>query len=270
MDISRRDVNNAEIGVSQAAQNVQLAQSNRGQVDLRQRDVEQNRAGLNQARSSLDVVDTQISKASVYAPISGLIAQRMAEYGGNVNAGMGDKAFRIVDIDPIYMSAQVSELDLAKIKVGDLAKVTVDGLAGQDFLGRVRDIKPQAQQGERNYIARISIQNPAGRIKPGMFCRAHLVYGQLRNATIIARDCLIEEGNTRQVYAVVDDTVKVRPVKIAAISGTTVAIAEGVRPGDVLVSTGQKLLADGQKVKPTEKSATDETAGGAPAEAPPQ
>jgi RND family efflux transporter MFP subunit len=268
VEISRRDVNNAELGVSQAEQNVQLAQSNRGQVDLRQRDVEQSRAGLEQARSSLDVLDTQISKASVYAPISGIIAQRIAEYGGNINAGMGDKAFRIVDIDPIYMSAQVSELDLAKIKVGDLAKVTVDGLAGQDFLGRVRDIKPQAQQGERNYIARIAIPNAQARIKPGMFCRAHLVYGHLNNTTVISRDCLIEEGSTRQVYAVVDDTIQVRPVKVAAISGTTVAIAEGVKPGDVLVSTGQKLLADGQKVKPTEKSATDETAGGAAAEAP--
>ena len=96
------------------------------------------------------------------------------------------------------------------------------------------------------------------------------MYGQLHNTTVIARDCLIEEGNLRQVYAVVDDAIKVRPVKIAAISGTTVAIAEGVRPGDVLVSTGQKLLADGQKVKPTEKSATDEAAGGTSAEAPAQ
>ena len=261
VDISRRDVNNAELGVSQAEQNVQLAQSNRGQVSLKQRDVEQSRAGLDEARSSLDVLDTQISKASVYAPISGIIAQRMAEYGGYINSGMGDKAFRIVDIDPIYMSAQVSEMDLAKIKVGDLAKVTADGLAGQEFLGRVRDIKPQAQQGERNYIARISIQNEAARIKPGMFCRAHLVYGQLHNTTVIARDCLIEEGNVRQVYAVVDDAIKVRPVKIAAISGTSVAITEGVKPGDVLVSTGQKLLADGQKVKPTEKSAADEAGG---------
>jgi RND family efflux transporter MFP subunit len=257
IEISRRDVANAEIGVSQAEQNVKLAQSNRGEVELRQRDIENSRAGLDQSAASLDVIDTEISKASVYSPIDGVIASRTVEMGAMLGTGVDSKAFRVMQIDPIYMNAEVSEIDLSKIKIGDVARVTADGLAGEGFLGKVRDIKPQSNEGQRTFVVRISVQNPTARIKAGMFCRAHLVIGKHSNATLISRDCLVEEGNLRQAYVVVDNTVKVRSVKIGAINGTQVEILEGLRPGDILVSTGQKLLADGQAVKPAESSTLD-------------
>jgi multidrug efflux system membrane fusion protein len=97
-----------------------------------------------------------------------------------------------------------------------------------------------------------------------MFCRAKIVLQTLANAVIISRDCLVENGETKQVYAVEDGKIAVHEVKIGASGDNDVQILSGVKPGDKLVRSGQTLLAKGQAVKPTEQGAGAEATSQAP------
>jgi hypothetical protein len=83
-----------------------------------------------------------------------------------------------------------------------------------------------------------------------MFARIAIVTGEHRNTVVVARDVMVERGENRVVYAVVDKKVQVRQVQVGASDDGRIEITSGVREGDLLAFGGQSLLAQGQSVEP--------------------
>ena len=246
--IAARDVESARVGVCQAEENLRLAHATRRRYDVSVADVKAARAGVGQAAAGRDLARTSENKYTIYAPISGLVARRNVDIGEGASPGM--PVMRIVNSDPIKVNCQVSELDIDKVKLGDEGEATIDGLPGKTFVGCVADITPQAIEDQRNYIVRVEIDNPDGGIKAGMFARVRLTISEKTDVIVLSRDCLVERGAERWAYIVEKGVVKVRKVKTGITNGRQVEIISGVSAGQQLVSSGQSMLAEGQKVKP--------------------
>lgn len=252
IEVARQEVAAAEQALRQAEEQVRAAEASRRQVELRKRDVAAAEAGVRAAEAGRRVATVQLTKHTVAAPISGLVARRNVDPGEG--ALPGSPLLRLVDIDPIRIDAVVSELDVDRVHAGDQAVVTFDGLGDQQFLARVTEIAPQSNQGSRNYTARIEVDNRDGAIRPGMFARIQIVLAAEPEAVLVTRDAIVESGAQRLVYAVVNGKIEVREVALGASRGNLVQVLEGVRAGDILVATGQDQLADGQAVTPRDRA----------------
>ena len=255
VEIAAHDVESARVGLRQAEENLRLAHAARRRHDVSLADVRAARAGVGQAAAGKDLARTTEGKHAIYAPIAGIVSSRHVDPGEGASPAM--PALRIVNNDPIRVKAKVSELDIARVKVGDEGITTVDGIAGQEFVGRVISITPQAVEDQRNYIARVEIRNPQGEIKAGMFARVRLVISEKTDVVVVPRDALVERGPERLAYVVEDGVVKVRKVKTGISDGRQFEVTAGLKAGDVLVVTGQDMLAEGQRVRPVAEGATE-------------
>lgn len=248
VDIAARDVEAARVGLRQAEEQLRLAQASRRRYNVSVADVKAARAGIGQAAAGADLAATTESKHVVRAPIAGRIAQRNVDPGEGASAGM--PALRIVDSDPIRVNCEISELDIAKVRVGDGGVTTVDGLPGLEFFGRVVDVAPQARRDRRTYVARVEIDNPDGLIRAGMFARVVLVISEKPDVLVVSRDCLVERGARRNAYVVKDGVVEIRTVKAGITNRDQVEVVRGLQAGEQVVNASQSILAAGQKVKP--------------------
>jgi len=266
-DVAERDVRAAEVALDQAEEGVRLARSQRAQVAATEQEVKAAQAGVSQAAAATQYSRTQVAKHIVYAPLSGDVAARNVEPGEGASPGMS--LIRIVDLNPVRVNCEASELQVAQMRVGQEARVAVDALAGRQFLGTITDIAPQSREDQRIYIVRVQIANEQKLLRAGMFARIDIITSRHLNAVLVPRDVLVEQGAKRLVYAVVNERIKVRAVTIGTTEDSRVEITRGLRAGDVLVLGGQSLLADGELVKPQARPPDATATTGPPAAATP-
>jgi RND family efflux transporter MFP subunit len=134
-------------------------------------------ARLEQAEAAAKLAGRRVAQARVTAPIGGVVAKRLAEPGEIVAPGF--PLATVVDLSVVRLVVYVAEPDLPRVRVGAAARVTVDGLPGRSFDGRVTYISPEAEFTPRNvqtreeraklvFAVKIELQNPDSLLKPGM------------------------------------------------------------------------------------------------------
>jgi RND family efflux transporter MFP subunit len=236
----------AEKQVKQAEEALRIAKANRAQKALRHEDIKAAKAAVAQAEAALAFARQQVINASITTPISGTISKRMAEPGQMATPGV--PLIEVVALNTVYFEAEVSEIEIAKVKVGQPVTVTVDALPGKKFHGKVFKILPTADTQSRHFAVRIAIPNSKGEIKPGMFARGSIEIARHKNTVIIPKDALIVNGEGRAVYVVVNSTAKFKPITTGFESREEIEVLSGIKPNDEIVIVGQDKLSDGVKV----------------------
>ena len=139
--------------------------------------LQQARTALAQAQANLALLDTQLSKLTVYAPMSGVILTRNVEPGEFVQPGA--MALTMADITQLTITVYVPEDRYGEISLGQSASVAVDSFPGQSFEAQVTHIADQAEFTPRNvqtvegrsstvYAIKLKVSDPQGKLKPGM------------------------------------------------------------------------------------------------------
>ncbi len=134
-------------------------------------------ARLESARAELRQAEDDLDDARIKAPLTGRVLSRFVEPGELV--GVGTPLVEIVDLDQLYMKVYVPGPRVGKLSHGDRAKVYTDAYPEEPFWGRIRRISDRAEFTPRTvetreerprlvFAVEISIDNPAGRLKPGM------------------------------------------------------------------------------------------------------
>ncbi|MGB8980929.1 MAG: efflux RND transporter periplasmic adaptor subunit [Anaerolineales bacterium] len=138
--------------------------------------VAQAQKAVAQAQANLDLVDTQLEKITITAPMDGMILTRNIESGELVQPGT--VAFAMADLDNITITVYVPE-DRLQISLGQAAQITVDSYPGETFTGEIIHIADQAEFTPRNiqtvegrsstvYAIKLKVTNSAGKLKIGM------------------------------------------------------------------------------------------------------
>ena len=155
----------------------------------------------------------------------------------------------IFDIRSMIAAIHVIEQDYSKIQVGMTADVATDAYPGKTFTGKVVRMAPLLKETSREARVEIEIPNPEGLLKPGMFVRANIKFGQHDNATVVPKDALVKREEATGVFTVDMEEKKARfvPVTTGIINGRQVEILSPSLSGYV-VTLGQHLLEDGAPV----------------------
>ena len=200
-------------------------------------------AGVAQARATLSQSQTQLSQATIRAPVSGLIISRSVTRGQIVAAGT--ELFRVVRDGRLELDARVPETELGLVRAGQAATISSDQ-AGQTQ-GQVRIVTSEVDAQTRLGVARISLTNP-GALRPGMFARAVINVGAQPAMTVPTAALLYRDNKAGVFIMTGPNTVRFQPVTVLSRSEAQIAV-EGLPASARVVVEGAGFLADGDTVR---------------------
>ena len=185
--------------------------------------------------------------ASIRAPISGVVAQRMIKVGNMVLANT--PTFRITDFDPLLAVLHVPEREMSKLRVGQPASLTVDAINGTDFTGRIARVSPVVDPTTGTIKVTVEVRDPSRQLKAGMFGRVNIVHDVHTNTLLVPKGAVIAEDAESAVFVVQDSVAYRKLVKTGYVNGANIEVLEGLKAGEKIVTTGQGSLKDSSKVE---------------------
>jgi membrane fusion protein, multidrug efflux system len=203
--------------------------------------------GRAQARLAVSMARKNLEDTVLKAPVAGIISSRHVNAGASAAPGL--PAFTLVQTATMMATAPVPEMQVAKIKRGAPARVTIPAL-GKTLDGAVREIAVIANPLTRTYDVKVALPNPAGELRVGMIADVHLGIGGDGGELVVPPAAIrVDERGATYVFVVSNNTLQRRPVTVARFVGEGTALTEGVREGELVVTSGTPMLADGLTVR---------------------
>jgi len=186
----------------------------------------------------------EFTQSEVKSPMAGIVAKTFLDMGAQVTP-MTPIA-QVVSMGRVKAVVNVVEKDLGKVKRGQSAVVRVDAYEA-DFPGTVKEISPVVNPQTRTVEVDISVPNPGGKLKPGMFARSEIRAGKHDGLVIPAVSVVRREGKA-YAFVVASDDVQEREVSPGQDLGEKVEITAGLKEGERVVTAGAYGLKDGDRV----------------------
>jgi Cu(I)/Ag(I) efflux system membrane fusion protein len=179
---------------------------------------------------------------TVNAPASGVIMLRMPGLEGMaVRPGM--ELYHIADLSTLWLSVEAFEDQIAWLRVGSQADVTLSYFPGETFTGRVRYIEPQVNEKTRTVPLKLEVPNPSGRLRAGMYATVRFRPVVARGAVLVPTLAVLRTGQ-RNLVVVAEDEGRYAPrdVELGAEGDSHVAVTRGLAPGERVVTSAQFLI----------------------------
>lgn len=177
---------------------------------------------------------------AVLAPRNGVVIARQAVIGDPVTADtvLGT----VADLDEVLFAARVFERDLAKVRVGASAEVTLGAYPGEPFVGTVERIGHVVDATTRTIVARVRLRNREERLRVGLFGTADIAMDEVAGpdpVLVIGRSALTQiAGNSVVFVQEPDGHYEVHPVVLGASSPGKLEVVHGLREGELVVTEG--------------------------------
>ena len=176
---------------------------------------------------------------AVPAPISGVVTERAANVGLNVD--QATRLFTVVDLSSVWVVADVYEKDFGRVRVGTPATMTTAAYPDLALEGPVSYIDPQVSPGTRTAKVRVEVSNARNQLRLGMFAEVMFASMGGEGTPMIPRSAVQNVADRTVVYLVEPrqpGKFVEREVRLGPPAGDHVSVLAGVRPGDVVVSGG--------------------------------
>ncbi len=211
-------------------------------------ELENAQAQLSVAEARVASARAQLDKTSLIAPFDGVVGLREVSVGAYVNFGLA--LVNLVRLDPMEVDFSLPESDLGLVKAGQPITVTVDALRGETFKGEVTAIDPMMDITSRSAKLRAQIDNDDYKLRPGLFARIVLGTDSDATALLVPEQALLQQGETRFVYTIVDGKAKRTEVKTGKRVPGKLEIVQGLKAGDQVITAGQgkPMMNDGMPV----------------------
>ena len=208
---------------------------------------EKARAALRAAADRLRMmgVSPERQSGSVFpltAPFAGTIIEKKAVLGEL--APPDQSLFTVADLSTLWIEADLFEKDLAKVRPGMQASVTVSAYPGEAFKGKLTYISSVVDKDSRTVKARVEVPNPGGRLKPEMFATAAIQTGSGAKALLLPEDAVLLVQGQPTVFVAEKDGFAFAPraVEVGERAQGRIVIRSGVAAGEAVVVNGAYAL----------------------------
>jgi RND family efflux transporter MFP subunit len=206
-------------------------------------------SALKKAEAVGGTATVQLERATLRAPIAGVVAAVLVPAGQTVD-GNGTPVIEVADTRELDLRAPVPAARVGEVRLGQAAELRVEGVGPVG--GRVEAIAPLVDAATNTVIVRVRLANPGGRLRGGMFARGALV-GAAKDGIAVPRSALLPgDGGDASQVAIVEagGVVAHRSVRVGDDSDGEVEIASGLDAGDRVIVAGGYALPDGTRVEP--------------------
>jgi RND family efflux transporter MFP subunit len=245
---ARLAVERAEVALKSAERESERGRQLSGQGFMSGKDIDDLELKRRNAKVTLDEARYNLSQTRLTAPFSGQVTARMINLGETVTSGR--ECFRLEDFDPLLARLYFPEREVARLKVGQAARLTLDALPGREFEARVALVNPVVDRANGTVKVTLEVRDPSRVLRPGNFAKVQLRTGSFNDAVVLPRRAMLSEDGESYVFVARGDTVIKRTITVGAISGDTAQIIAGLAAGDSVVTVGQGGLKQGARIKP--------------------
>ena len=207
----------------------------KSEVDAAYSRVKTTEAALKSTQSSLQ-------RTSLKASINGIVSARSVEPGEIAESGK--VLLSIVDPKSMEAELMVSKKDIMKINSGAEVEIRVDG---QTHTGYVKRISPEAQSGSGLYPVVVGLPENSG-ILPGTYVEGRFKVSSQYNVVVIPSSVVIYRGDTQSVYVAAGNKAKLTKITTGEGREGRVVVTSGLKPGDQLITSGNRVLYDGAEI----------------------
>jgi multidrug efflux system membrane fusion protein len=212
------------------------------------------KASIDSAKGSVSEAQIALAYCELRVPFDGWIVKRNVDEGQLV--GPATNGFTISDVRSVKAVFGVPDTAMEHIRLGSPETVTTDAVSG-DFAGHVTSISPSADPKSRVYSVEVTIPNGDNRLKAGMIASITIRSGKEgQKIDVVSLAAVVRSPKRPNGFAVFmpdgdGDTVRVhtQEVELGATYGNTIAVEQGLKPGDRVVTYGSTIIKDGETVR---------------------
>jgi RND family efflux transporter MFP subunit len=239
-----RNVTTAEDG-DKATESLRIAQAGmaRAEAALVEGHKEQITAEKNLAHRRALLKDTH-----VVAPFDGLIVRRMRDPGDIVVPG--SPTLTLVSLDEIWVSAWVDETEMARLRVGQPARVAFRSEPRQSYEGQVARLGREADRETREFIVDVRVLKLPENWAVGQRAEVYIETARKSSVPVLPTRYVVWRDAAAGVYCQVGDEARWRAVKLGLQSREAAEVLEGLAPGDVVLmaSGGKNVDLEGRRL----------------------
>jgi membrane fusion protein (multidrug efflux system) len=194
-------------------------------------------AGVKSAEAQLRLARNATQDAIVRAPIGGIVAKKMINAGEKVN--VDSPLFALVDLARMEIEAPAPASEIPGIRIGQAATFRVDGFGDREFSGKLERINPTTEPGSRSITIYLSVVNPEGVLRGGMFAKGNVILEKGEPSPTIPATALREEAGQAFVFTLENGKIGRRAVTLGLreeLAGL-VEVRSGLEKGVTVVSS---------------------------------
>jgi Cu(I)/Ag(I) efflux system membrane fusion protein len=197
--------------------------------------------GMSNAQiKALELTKQSSALTTFYSPVNGSVGSIPIEEGEYVASG--GTILRVFDLSALWVEAQVYTTQIAGIDLRDLATVQLPDIAGWQITGKIEFINPEVDPSSRINLVRVIVSNTDGVLHPGMAARV-ILHRKVTNAWSLPARAVMQDGQTSWVWVqTAHNTYHAVRVETGTADGIAIATGNGLRPGDLVVTSGTYLL----------------------------
>jgi HlyD family secretion protein len=243
----------AKAKVEQQAQSLALLKAG-----TRKEDIAQAQAQVRSAQGALKTIQDRIKETEIVAPFDGIVLEKYADIGAFVSPSMSggggsaasSSSLLNLTSDRQQVVVNLSESQIAKVKLGQSVTIKADAFPGAQFTGKVEQIAPQAKisQNVTSVEVRVSIDSAtATKLAAGMNVEANFAVGQLANAIFVPNAAVVKQAEGSGVYVLGSDNKSIfRQIQTGVTVGKQTEVKSGLKGDEqVLLSPPAEQKAGG-------------------------
>jgi len=215
----------------------------------------QTKANYEFQKNALEQLKSQLSKASIRAPFSGVIDDVMKEAGTVIAPGQGSEVFRIINLNKMYIEAEVPERYLTTITKGK--EVTIEfPVLGKKIKSTVRQVGNFIKLNNRSFKIEVPVANKSGNIKPNLTAKLQINDYTDTRAILIPQSIISENSKGEEfIYIITNKNSNKEAIaqkliiKTGKTQGDLIEVVENLPVDSEIIKEGARTVNNGQKVK---------------------
>src|SRR6266498_3926071 len=211
---------------------------------------------FNRLNAVADQMRSNIRKKTIIAPFDGQLGIRQVNVGQMINSGQ--QVVQLTSLDSLFADFALPQQYLGQLTPGLEVHVTTDALPGHVFPGKVTAINSMVDSSTRNITLQATLENPDHVLRPGMFAKAEVTLPEKHKALVVPGSAISYAPFGDSVFVIEkkkdektgkeSQAIRQQFVRVGEARGDLVAIKQGLKAGETVVSTGVFKLRNGMTV----------------------
>jgi membrane fusion protein (multidrug efflux system) len=254
-DVERANLASAQAALKLTKANLARGESLRSSDNISKATLEQRQSEYEVALAQVAALSAQIDKTVIGAPFDGVLGIRKVNVGQYLEAGQA--IVNIQDLTKMLVNFSVSQKELSDLKVGQAIRMTTDAYPISSFMGTISAIEPLINAETGMVEVQGTFDNAQGLLRPGMFAKLAILLPARMQVVVVPQTSIsyslygdfiyvAKEGKSDQGEAIT--TVERRIIKSGERRDGMVLIEEGLKAGEMVVTSGQLKLDTGTRV----------------------
>jgi membrane fusion protein (multidrug efflux system) len=213
-------------------------------------------AQAKQGLAQADGIRTVIAKKTIRAPFAGRLGLRLVNLGQILREG--DNITTLQTLDPIYVNFSLPQQQLAQLARGTAVRITSDATPGQIFTGQINAVSPEVDVATRNIRVQATIANAAETLRPGMYATVEVVLPTQASVLTIPVTAILYAPYGDSVFVIdqqkdeksgkTTQVLRQQFIRIGGARGDFINVVDGLKAGDLVVTSGVFKLRPGTSV----------------------